>query len=1131
MRRLAWLLIALFAAVGLALAQESAPSSPALEVHGVAKSGSTLLPGVTISATHSQTAKKVITSTDVDGTYRLVLPEPGKYLVRAELTAFAAQTTEVVLTSEAPSKKADFVLVLLSRAPKPAANAPTQAAQRWPGTLSNARGTQRLAVSGDESAMQSATGSGADSPLPGMPSIASSPDAGAQSVAVSGQMGASQDFGMRSLEDLRDRIEEARASGQPMDFGGGGFGGGPGGGGTFIMGGPGGFGGPGGGGMRGIGRFNANRPHGSVFYSAGNSALNAEPYSLNGNAATLSGTPQENPDYGSNRFGFSVGGPLIIPHVYNGANKDFLFLNYTGSRSSTSYVAYSTVPTADMRNGNFGSLCQGGFSAAGICNDRDAQNRVIHQLYNPLNGTPFLDDVIPLSAFSPAVWNPATQTGLLSYIPTANQLTGGQNFRYAASPETNSDNVSLRWTHNFTAPTQQAGTRGQSGGGGRGGGGNRAGRVHNNLNVGLTFSRNQSDQLRSFNTVSGTAKSQGWNANIGWSVGNRKYNNTLRVSWNVMKADTTNRNTGIKDVAGTLKIEGASTSPSDYGVPGLSFADYSGLSDVAPSHRIDQTFQISEAVVLPRKKHNIRLGGDYRRLLTESRSNSNANGTFTFTGFSTAQWVGTSSVPGTGYDFADFLLGYAQQATLQYSSNTYHFRANSFDAFIMDDWRVFGSLTINAGLRYEYQGPYTEADNRLVNLELIEGPGGLSVTAVRPGYHAYPASLVNPDRNNFAPRVGLAWKMKDKTVVRAGYGINYNLGQYRSIVSNLALQPPFSETLTNSAATLISLPVTSGLTITTPNLTNNYGVDPNYRLGYVQMWNLNIQRELPKSVVLNVGYTGSKGTGLDLLTAPNRTPTGLLNPDVQAFLYESSGGSSILHSGSVRVRKRMHSGIAIGGTYVYSKSIDNASSIGGSGNTVAQDATNLQAERGLSSFDQRHKFTGDWTLEFPFGTGKRWLDKPSLARYVFGDWTMSGDFTLASGAPYTARVLGNFGDVARGSNGSLRANYSGASISLSNPTQQQWFNTAAFTVPAAGTYGTAGRNTIIGPGSIGLNMALSKDFQMKDNMALQISAQATNVLNHINYTGIDTTVNSRTFGQVISVGTTRRITMNARFRF
>jgi hypothetical protein len=1110
MRRLAWILIALFAGAGCALAQDSATAPAALEIHGVAKSGSIPLPGVTISATHAQSGKKVLTSTDVDGSYRIALAEQGKYVVRAELTAFAGQTAEITLTSDAPSKKADFVLVLLSRAPKPAASATAQPAQRWPGTVSNARGTQRLAVNGDDAAMQSANGNGADSPLPGMPSIASSPDAGAQSVAVSGQMGASQDFGMRSLEDLRDRIEEARASGQPIEFGGGGpggggFGGGPGGGGVFVMGGP---GGPGGGGMRGIGRFNANRPHGSVFYSAGNSALNAQPYSLNG-------TPQDDPAYGSNRFGFSIGGPLIIPHVYNGANKDFLFLSYTGSRSSSSYVAYSTVPTARELAGDFSQT----YYTSG------PNKGQLVQLYDPTTGQLIADSKVTIS--------PQAQA-LSSYFPSAPNQTGLQNFRYAASPETISDNLSLRWTHNFTAPTPQAGSRGQSGGGGggRGGGGaNRAGRVHNNLNVGLTFSRNQSDLLRPFDTVSGTSKSQGWNANAGWSVGNRKYNNTLRVSWNVMKADTRNRNTGVTNVASLAGIEGASTSPSDWGVPGMSFADFSGLSDVAPAHRIDQTFQISEAVVLPRKKHNIRIGGDYRRLLTETHSNSNANGTFTFTGFATAQRVGGNVVPGTGYDFADFLLGFAQQATLQYSPQTFHFRANSYDAFVMDDWRVSGSLTINAGLRYEYQGPYTEANDQLVNLQLIEGQGTLAVTPVQPGNYAYPTSLVNPDRNNFAPRVGLAWKIKDKTVVRAGYGINYNLGQYRSIVNQLALQPPFSETLTNSAASPTSLSLDKALTITTANLTNNFGVDPNYRLGYVQMWNLNIQRELPKSVVLNVGYTGSKGTRLDLLTAPNRTATGLLNPAVQAFTFESAGGSSILHSGSVRLRKRMHSGISIGGTYVYSKSLDNASSIGGSGNTVAQDATNLQAERGLSSFDQRHKLTGDWTLELPFGSGKRWLDKPSVARYVLGDWTMSGDFSLASGSPFTARVLGNFGDVARGSNGSLRANYSGTGIALSNPSKLEWFDTAAFTIPASGTYGTAGRNTIIGPGSIGVNMALSKDFQMKDNMALQISAQATNVLNHINYTGIDTTVNSPTFGQVISVGATRRITMNARFRF
>jgi hypothetical protein len=714
MRSLVWLLIVSCVLAGAAVAQETAPAAqpvvqapaPVFEIHGVVKSGAVPLPGVSVTASHTLTGKKVLTSTDVDGSYRLVLPARGKYVVRVELSVFAPQTSEVVLKADAPAQKADFTLVLVSRVPKATEqSAPTE--PQLAGVLSNARGTQRLTVTGDESALQSANESGAEIPLAGMPALASSSDAGAQSVGVSGQMGASQDFGMRSLEDLRDRIEEARQNGQPIEFGGGGGFGGPG---AFVMGGP---GGGGGGGARGIQRFNSNRPHGSIFYNAGNAALDATPYSL-------TGEPEQKPDYASNRFGFTVGGPLVIPHIYNGANKDFLFLNYTGTRSGTPSVGYANVPTMLERAGNFSQT----YYTSG------PNKGQLVQLYDPATGA-YLGQTIASGSI-----NSASQK-LLSYIPAPNQTTPGMpNFLYSATADTVGDNASLRWTHNFNAitPQQRTGNTQARGAGGGGRGGARSGRPRNNLNVGLTYSRNQNDSLRPFPTVGGTVKTEGWNLNAGWNVGNRKFNNTLRVTWNVSKADTTNRNTGVNNVANTLGISGASANPSDWGVPGLSFANYQGLNDVPPSHRLDQTLQFSEALVLPRKKHNLRMGVDYRRLMTDLHSNGNANGTFTFTGFATAQNVGGTAVQGTGYDFADFLLGDAQQTTVQYSPYTFQFRANSYDFFAGDDWRVSGKVTINAGIRYEYIGPYTELQNRLVNLAVT--PGFTSAVAAQPGQSA-----------------------------------------------------------------------------------------------------------------------------------------------------------------------------------------------------------------------------------------------------------------------------------------------------------------------------------------------------------------------------------------------------------
>jgi trimeric autotransporter adhesin len=438
-----------------------------------------------------------------------------------------------------------------------------------------------------------------------------------------------------------------------------------------------------------------------------------------------------------------------------------------------------------------------------------------------------------------------------------------------------------------------------------------------------------------------------------------------------------------------------------------------------------------------------------------------------------------------------------------------------------------------------------------------------------------PASLVRPDRKGFAPRVGFAWKPFSKTVVRGGYGINYNTGAYQTIAQQLAFQPPFSTTETN-IQTLVTTPLTgTALTPTageftlangfpTPastGVTNNYAVNPNYRFGYVQIRNLDIQQQIRPTLLLNIDYTGTKGTNLDILEAPNRTLTGILIQGVQAFTYENSVGDSEANAGSVRLRKRLANGFSIGGMYTFSKAIDDASSIGagatsvastpglgaggtgaagggataspGSGaNSVAQNPLDLSAERGLSSFNQTQRFTADYLWELPFGHDKHWLTENTPARAIFGDWQWSGDWTIATGLPFTPKLVGSACEISGGTNGTLRPDVvPGQSIQLSHPSIAEWFNTAAFVAPTTCAYGNARRNSIIGPGSKVFDMALTKVIPLQESRTLEFRAQATNVFNIPNYSSIDTSLTSPTFGRVTGVGAMRQITMTARFRF
>jgi len=1096
---------------------------PAGAIHGLVKSGNSPLPGVTITAANTLTGQKVTAWTDVDGRYFLQVPSNGRYVVRTQMAAFAAVTKEVLINANTQDVTADLDLILLSRVPpESSADQQQQVTAAFGG-----RGFQSLQVTqGTEFAGGNQDASAGFGTL----SAGNEVSAATESVAVSGAT-ANSNWGAMSSDDWRERVEQMRQQGGLSGGGpgtpgtpgaaataalpGSGFGS-PGGFGGFGSFGGGGFGG-GGGGRGGRNRFNINRPHGSIYYTGDNDALDAAPYALNG-------AETSKPSYMQNRFGASLGGPLNIPKIFNGGSKTFFFLNYNGMRGDTPFDRFSTVPTTAERSGDFSQstmLTRDG-------NGAFTQNPV--QIFYPntsscsLAGQPIPGNNLQ-NAIASCPHIDSIAQGLLNFFPLPNvpgASSDSQNFHFVTSNYSSSDDFNLRLNRSFgAAPTRPQG----GGGGGRGG---LFGGRGNNLSIGIHYHGASADLTNPFPGIGGTTETRSLDVPVSYTRSFGKLTNIARVDFNRSRIRTQNLFAFVQNITGDLGITGVSNDPFDWGLPNLSFSNFQSLNDTSPLLSRNQTLTFSDFMIWNHGKHTWRWGGDFRRIQINTETDTNARGTFSF------------SNTNSGFELSDFLLGLPQQTTVQFGDNSFHFRGNSWDLYAQDEWRVRGNLTLNLGLRYEYVSPLTEIGNHLVNLDVapqfLTDPNfnlANAVTPVLAGQSGFPNTLVHPDRNNFAPRIGIAWKATGKTVVRAGYGINYNTSAYSNIFQQLAFQPPFSVTATNVQAAPGALTLANGFPAApTGTTTNNYGVDPNYRLGYVQIWNVNIQRELRPTLIMNIDYTGTKGSDLDLVEAPNRTPTGIRIPTVQAFNFETSNASSDAYAASVRVRKRLQNGFSIGGTYTFSKSLDDASSIGGGATVVAQDPFNLAAERGPSVFDQRHRFTADYLIELPFGHDKRWLRNPGFARTAFGDWQWNGSWTIATGTPYSPRILNNAADLSRGTNGTLRANLvPGESISVPNPSKQEWFNIAAFAQPPNGEFGDAGRDSIEGPGGILFNMALTKIFQIKEGTILEFRLQANNVFNTPQYSGINTVFGTPTFGQVISVGQMRTVQLTGRFRF
>ncbi len=598
---------------------------------------------------------------------------------------------------------------------------------------------------------------------------------------------------------------------------------------------------------------------------------------------------------------------------------------------------------------------------------------------------------------------------------------------------------------------------------------------------------------------------------------------TLGAQFSRLNARVTPYFAGQTNVSGEAGIAGNSQAPVDWGPPALTFSSgISGLSDMNPSFTRNQTTGGSIGAFLGIGRHGLTFGGDVRRQQFNLLAQQDPRGAFTFTGAA---------------DFAGFLLGRPDTASLAFGNADKYLRAWFNDAYFTDDWRLSPGFTLNSGVRWEYGSPVTERYNRLVNLDIASGFGTLApVVATDPSGsvtgRAYPASLVEPDRLGIQPRIGFSWRplLASSLVVRGGYGVYYNTSVYQILATQMAQQPPLSKTLSVQSTLSAPLTLADGFNTAAPSTANTFAIDPDFQIGYSQNWQLSVQRDLPAALVMIATYSGGKGTRGVQVFLPNTFPTGAIDPCPacpRGFAYVASNGNSTRESGQIQLRRRLRAGASGSLQYTYAKSIDN-SALGGrgqGGSVIAQNWLDLRGERGRSNFDQRHAITAQFQYTSGMGTRGGLLGRRvgSLLR----EWTLAGQITAGTGLPLTPVYLTPVKGT--GVTGSIRPDYNGAP--LYDAPSGLFLNPAAYDAPALGHWGNAGRNSITGPAQFVMDASVGRTFRYGDRVNLDFRIDAANALNQVSYTSWNTTVGGAQFGFPTAANPMRTLQTTVRVRF
>ena len=790
--------------------------------------------------------------------------------------------------------------------------------------------------------------------------------------------------------------------------------------------------------------------------------------------------------------GFTLGGPIV-------RNRTFFFGDYQATRLERALTQTATVPTVAMRNGDL--------SAFGT---------------NLVASNPFVPAGCVIAAerrINPSCIDP-TAARLVALYPLPNAPGISNNFVSNGILDNTIDQFDIRVDHQIT----------------------------DNDRAFVRYSFQNTDRAEppvlEDPVASGDFASdiliRGQNMVAGWSrVFGSAIFSEFRFAYNRVRSDSVHPAFGL-DVNDEYGIRGVPKDSRFYGgLPhmGISRVTRLGGPFFRPQFQTSQVFQFSENLTWVKGKHNFKFGFEKRRDLVTYIDLRSLNGELSF-----------SDGRYTGLGFGDFLLGLAsaQRLTLFHQPDLY---TDGWQLYAQDSWRVAPALTLNYGIRYEYFTPFFDRDNALTN---IDPATGQIITASSSG-SVFERALINPDRNDFAPRIGAAWTVRPNVVLRAGYGIFYQQTDRYGSESQLGLNLPQlvdASISANSAASPPAFTFAEGFTPLSPDSVDKSIVqwriqDPNQDTPIVHQFSIGPEIQIGNMVVAaeyvgNRTRNGRRLRNLNQGILLNPGQPGVVFPYAQygfgnAFLEQIvTNGRADYNALQTRAQRRFANGLAFTTAYTYSKAegdfLDHLSAGGGATGNFPVDAYNMANDYGPLPFDIRHRFSASFIYELPFGAGRA-FDPGGIAGALVGGWSVNGILSLNSGRPFSISATDRAGT---GPGRRSTADCVGDPLPDGfEQTREQWFDVTAFATPAANTYGNCGYNPVYGPGSKSMNMSLFRSINFAQNRRLELRVETFNLFNWVNW-GFPAAnaSNAATFGRITSTqGDPRELQFAIKFYF